>query len=63
MSDFLLNFGIIVAIFSSVGFIIGFFMLFSDKDRKTGLKFMAFSVIGFIIGFGTCMANFSLVTR
>jgi uncharacterized protein with PQ loop repeat len=63
MNDFLVNLGTMVAIFSALGFIIGCFMIFSEKDRKIGLKFMVFSTIAFIIGFGTCVANFALDTR
>ncbi len=60
MKESLAGFGIILAIISIVSFCIGFIMIFSEKQRKLGLKILLFSVIGFIVGFGTCFANFSL---
>lgn len=60
MKETLVTIGIILAIISAIAFIIGFFMLFFESQRKAGLKIMLFSVIGFVIGFGTCVANFSL---
>lgn len=60
MKDFLTGFGMLLVLGSVFAFIVGFFMLFIEKSRKTGLKLMLISVITFIIGFGTCAANFSL---
>ncbi len=60
-SDLLGSMGAIIALVSPFVFLTGLLMIiFSEKNRKLGIKLLIGSVIAFIVGFGTCFANLSL---
>ena len=60
MKNFIAEFSLFVIFISTLIFIIGFLMIFSEEKRKLGLKMLLYSVIAFMIGFGACVASVEL---